>query len=105
MPETPPLYPQMTVEGFLHFVARIKGIVAGDRNRRVNNAIAHCNLEDKPKILIRKLSKGFRQRVGIAQAILHDSPAIILDEPTVGLAPVKSSMSLTRSKVSPETIQ
>lgn len=87
LPETPPLYPQMTVEGFLHFVSRIKGIAAGDRNRRVNNAIARCNLEEKRKILIRKLSKGFRQRVGIAQAIVHDPPAIILDEPTVGLDP------------------
>lgn len=87
LPETPPLYPEMTVEGFLHFVARIKGIAAGDRNSQVNSAIARCNLEEKRKILIRKLSKGFRQRVGIAQAIVHDPPAIILDEPTVGLDP------------------
>ncbi|MCP2732696.1 ABC transporter ATP-binding protein [Limnofasciculus baicalensis] len=87
LPETPPLYPEMTVEGFLHFVAGIKGIAAGDRNSKVNSAIARCNLEEKRKILIRKLSKGFRQRVGIAQAIVHDPPAIILDEPTVGLDP------------------
>ncbi|PHM11435.1 ABC transporter ATP-binding protein [Nostoc sp. 'Peltigera malacea cyanobiont' DB3992] len=87
LPETPPLYPDMTVEGFLHFVARIKGVPAGDRPNKVTAAIERCNLEDKRKVIIRKLSKGYRQRVGIAQAIVHDPPAIILDEPTVGLDP------------------
>jgi ABC-2 type transport system ATP-binding protein len=87
LPETPPLYPDMTVEGFLHFVARIKGVSAGDRAKRVESAMKRCNVLEKRKILIRKLSKGFRQRVGIAQAIVHDPPAIVLDEPTVGLDP------------------
>jgi ABC-2 type transport system ATP-binding protein len=87
LPENPPLYPDMTVEGFLYFVARIKGVPAGDRRTRVNSALTRCNLEEKRKVLIRKLSKGFRQRVGIAQAIVHDPPAIILDEPTIGLDP------------------
>lgn len=87
LPETPPLYSEMTVEGFLYFVARLKGVPAGDRTKRVKMAIQRCNLTEKRKILIRKLSKGFRQRVGIAQAIVHDPPAIILDEPTVGLDP------------------
>lgn len=87
LPETPPLYPDMTVEGFLHFVARIKGISAGDRTPKVKFAMERCNLSEKRKVLIRKLSKGFRQRVGIAQAIVHDPPAIILDEPTTGLDP------------------
>jgi ABC-2 type transport system ATP-binding protein len=87
LPETPPLYREMTVEGFLYFVVRIKGVPAGDRSRQVNAAIKRCNLEQKRYDLIRKLSKGFRQRVGIAQAIVHDPPAIILDEPTVGLDP------------------
>jgi ABC-2 type transport system ATP-binding protein len=87
LPETPPLYPDMTVEGFLHFVARIKGVAAGDRAKQVQSAIKRCNLQEKQRTLIRKLSKGFRQRVGIAQAIVHDPPAIILDEPTVGLDP------------------
>ncbi|MFM7426958.1 MAG: ABC transporter ATP-binding protein, partial [Elainella sp.] len=87
LPETPPLYPDMSVEGFLHFVARIKGVAAGDRGQQVENAMKRCNLLEKRRVLIRKLSKGFRQRVGIAQAIVHDPPAIILDEPTVGLDP------------------
>jgi len=87
LPETPPLYREMTVEGFLHFVARIKGVAAGDRTQRANWTMERCNLTQKRKVLIRKLSKGFRQRVGIAQAIVHDPPAIILDEPTVGLDP------------------
>ncbi|HEY9847896.1 MAG TPA: ABC transporter ATP-binding protein [Leptolyngbyaceae cyanobacterium] len=87
LPEIPPLYPDMTVEAFLYFVTRIKGVSAGDRADKVNSALKRCNLEEKRKVLIRKLSKGFRQRVGIAQAIVHDPPALILDEPTVGLDP------------------
>ena len=87
LPETPPLYPDMTVEGFLHFVAKIKGISAGERGKRVRSAIRRCQLTDKTKTVVRKLSKGYRQRVGIASAIVHEPPVIILDEPTVGLDP------------------
>jgi ABC-2 type transport system ATP-binding protein len=87
LPETPPLYLDMTVEGYLHFVARIKGLNRSDRVTQVDSALKHCSLEDKRKVLIRKLSKGYRQRVGIAQAIVHNPPVIILDEPTVGLDP------------------
>jgi ABC-2 type transport system ATP-binding protein len=87
LPETPPLYRDMTVEAYLHFVAEIKGVAAGDRRQAVDRAIARCNLEEKRRDLIRKLSKGFKQRVGIAQALVHDPPVIILDEPTVGLDP------------------
>lgn len=87
LPELPPLYPEMTVEGFLHFVARIKGLPAGDRAERVTWTMGRCGLGDKRSVLIRKLSKGYRQRVGIAQAIVHNPPVIILDEPTVGLDP------------------
>lgn len=87
LPEIPPLYPDMTVEGFLDFVARIKGVKGRDRKSRVNDAMERCNITDKRKVLIRKLSKGYKQRVGIAQAIVHDPPAIVLDEPTIGLDP------------------
>lgn len=87
LPETPPLYRDMTVEGYLHFVAAIKGVAAGDRVVAVNRAIERCNLQEKRTSLIWKLSKGFRQRVGIAQAIVHEPPVIVLDEPTVGLDP------------------
>jgi ABC-2 type transport system ATP-binding protein len=87
LPESPPLYPEMSVEGFLHFVARIKGVPGGDRPKRVNSAITRCGLSERRRTLIRKLSKGYRQRVGIAQAIVHDPPVIVLDEPTVGLDP------------------
>ena len=87
LPETPPLYSEMTIEGFLDFVARIKGVNAGNRPDRINYALEKCNLTGQRRTLIKKLSKGFRQRVGIAQAIVHDPPVIILDEPTVGLDP------------------
>lgn len=87
LPENPPLYPDMTIEGYLYFVARLKGVSAGNQAERVKFAMDSCNLTDRSKTLIRKLSKGYKQRVGIAQAIVHDPPAIILDEPTVGLDP------------------
>jgi ABC-2 type transport system ATP-binding protein len=87
LPENPPLYPEMTVEGFLHFVAQIKGLAAGSRSARVNFVLDRCQLLDRRTTIIRKLSKGYKQRVGIAQAIVHDPPVIILDEPTVGLDP------------------
>lgn len=87
LPENPPLYPDMKVSEFLNFVAKIKGISSGDRQNKVIKALKCCQIEDKANVIIRKLSKGYRQRVGIAQAIVHEPPVIILDEPTVGLDP------------------
>ncbi len=87
LPETPPLYPEMTVEEFLRFVAAIKGVKRSNLTSKVHSSLERCNLTEKRQVLIGKLSKGYRQRIGIAQAIVHDPPVIILDEPTVGLDP------------------
>jgi ABC-2 type transport system ATP-binding protein len=106
LPENPPLYPEMTVEGFLYFVARLKGVSAGDRAKQVNSALESCFLQDRRRTLIRKLSKGYKQRVGIAQAIVHDPPAIILDEPTVGLDPrqINEVRNLIKSLAGTKTV-
>jgi ABC-2 type transport system ATP-binding protein len=87
IPETPPLYPDMDVQDFLGFCAKIKGVAKSDRRRRVDAAIEKCRVGDVRKTLIGRLSKGYRQRVGLAQAILHDPEVLILDEPTAGLDP------------------
>ncbi len=87
LPEIPPLYPEMTVSEYLSFVCKIKGIPRVDRNLKIQKALKYCQIEDKANTIIYKLSKGYRQRVGIAQAIVHEPPVIILDEPTVGLDP------------------
>jgi ABC-2 type transport system ATP-binding protein len=87
LPENPPLYLDMTVQNFLNFVAKIKGVARRDRQKQVTSALERCQLSDQRQVAIAKLSKGYRQRVGIAQAIVHDPPVIILDEPTVGLDP------------------
>jgi ABC-2 type transport system ATP-binding protein len=87
LPETPPLYPDMSVSAYLDFVAKIKGVPWGTRRQSIDTAIEKCRVGDVRRTLIGKLSKGYRQRVGLAQAILHDPEVLILDEPTSGLDP------------------
>ena len=87
LPESPPLYPEMEVEEYLTFVGRLKGISGADVARRVTEVCERCAVADVRTKLIGKLSKGYRQRVGLAQAIIHNPDVLILDEPTAGLDP------------------
>ena len=87
LPETPPLYPEMEVVEYLHFVGKLKGITSREIRGRVEEVMKRCAVADVQNRLISKLSKGYRQRVGLAQAILHNPDVLILDEPTSGLDP------------------
>lgn len=87
LPEAPPVYPDMTVSSYLDFVLRIKNIPSDKRRARLNDALEKTTLGDKRNELIKRLSRGYKQRVGLAQALVHDPDVIILDEPTVGLDP------------------
>jgi ABC-2 type transport system ATP-binding protein len=87
LPETPPVYPEMEVHEYLEFVGRLKGVPATELTKRVNEVAEKCAVADVRKTLIGKLSKGYRQRVGLAQAIIHNPDVLILDEPTAGLDP------------------
>jgi ABC-2 type transport system ATP-binding protein len=89
LPETPPLYPEMTVNGYVDYVARIKDVPRRERREAVDRALERCALAEVRNRVIGTLSKGFRQRVGLAQAIVHAPPVLILDEPTVGLDPLQ----------------
>ena len=89
LPETAPLYTELTVCQFLLFAARAKGVASRDEQAEVDRVIQACILTDVKHTLISSLSKGYRQRVGLAQALLHNSPLLILDEPTIGLDPAQ----------------
>ncbi len=89
LPENLPLYSEMKVQSFLHFVAEIKQISSARRQEAVDRAIEISGLDSVRGRLIRNISRGFKQRVGIAQALIHDPQVLILDEPTIGLDPAQ----------------
>ena len=89
LPETVPLYTDMTVSSYLKYMGTLRGMAPKDINRRVGEVVDVCHLEDYRKTIIGKLSKGFRQRVGVAQAIIHEPEILVLDEPTIGIDPIQ----------------
>jgi ABC-2 type transport system ATP-binding protein len=106
LPENVPLYPEMTVHSYLSFVSEIKQIPASKRKEAVEKAVEISGLETVRKRLIKNISRGFKQRVGIAQALIHDPQVIILDEPTIGLDPaqIKEIRELIKSLRGQRTI-
>ncbi len=89
LPDTPPLYRELTVDEYLRYCARLNRVAAAEQRAAVARAKERCGLAEVGRRLIGHLSKGYRQRVGIAQAIIHSPPVVILDEPTVGLDPIQ----------------
>ena len=87
LPENPPLYAEMTTEAYLRFVARIKGMARDAVEDGIDRVVKLCGLDTVRTRLLKHLSKGFRQRAGLAQALIHDPPVLVLDEPTIGLDP------------------
>jgi ABC-2 type transport system ATP-binding protein len=106
LPEAPPIYPEMDTTEYLTFVGRLKGLSRGELRRRVDEVCERCNIADVKKKLLGKLSKGYRQRVGLAQAIIHNPEVLILDEPTAGLDPkqINETRNLIKSLAGDHTI-
>jgi ABC-2 type transport system ATP-binding protein len=93
LPELIPLYTDMTVRSYLDFLARLRGVAPGRLKGRIGDVIEACHLEEYADVLIGRLSKGFKQRVGVAQAIVHEPDVLILDEPTIGIDPIQVAMT------------
>jgi len=90
-PETVPLYTDMTVRSYLDFLASLRGLDKNKIRTRIDDVVEICHLEEYIDVIISKLSKGFRQRVGVAQTIIHEPEVLILDEPTIGIDPMQVS--------------
>jgi ABC-2 type transport system ATP-binding protein len=106
LPENVPLYGDLTVAAYLDFVGEVKGLRRNDRRRRIGQVLEQCRIEDVRERLIGRLSKGYRQRVGLAQALIADPEVLILDEPTVGLDPrqIVEIRSLVKSLAGAHTV-